>query len=351
MSGRQGRAARLLGGIAGAAIMLGIGLLWAGSEHDEHDDHHGHNERRGPAPDDRAPKQPARNEPTADGHGHDEQGHDEHGHDAPAARRFTIADFERHGVRLATAEAGEVDLGVELPGEVRPNADRLAHIAPRFPGIVREVRRQVGDGVAAGDVLAVVESENLARYDVKAAFDGIVIDKHIAPGEVATRDEAAFIVADLSTVWVDIAVYQTALPQVRVGRPVSIRGHGGLDATGEISYVAPIVDQATRTARARVVLPNPDGRWRPGLFVTATVFDPVRSPIAVPRQAIQTLEGRPVVFVAQGEHLAARPVTLGRTGRTKVEITRGLEAGERLAVENTFLVKADLAKGEAAHAH
>jgi membrane fusion protein, heavy metal efflux system len=91
--------------------------------------------------------------------------------------------------------------------------------------------------------------------------------------------------------------------------------------------------------------------WRPGLFVTATVYNPRPAAVAVPRQAIQTVERRPVVFVAVGDRFEARPVTIGQTGRTRVEITRGLAAGERFAAERSFLVKAELAKGEPGHDH
>jgi cobalt-zinc-cadmium efflux system membrane fusion protein len=268
------------------------------------------------------------------------------------AGSFSIADFEKSGVRLATAGPGEVDVGVDLPGEVRPNGDRIAHLRPRFPGIVREVRKQLGDRVRAGEALAVVESESLSPFELKAAFDGTVIDKHISPGETVTREDTAFIVADLSTVWVTIDIYQSALPQVAVGQPVVLSaGHGSLEATGAVAYITPVVDQATRTASARVVLPNPDGAWRPGLFVTATVYDPRPAPVVIPRRAIQTLEQRPVVFVVEGDRFGARPVTLGHTGRTRVEIVDGLAPGERFADERSFLVKAELAKGEGAHGH
>ncbi len=279
----------------------------------------------------------------------DEHEHDDHER-APAD--FTVADFERSGVRLATAAPGEVDLGVELPGEVRPNADRIAHVAARFPGIVREVRKHVGDAVKAGDVLAVVESEQLASFEVRAAFDGTVIDKHIAPGEAVDRDEPAFIIADLSTVWVTISVYQQALDEVRIGRPVVIAAsQGRLEATGSVSYIAPVVDQATRTASARVVLPNADGAWRPGLFVTATVFDPIRADVVVPRRAIQTVDGKPVVFVVEHDRFERRAVTLGRVGRTKAEVVTGLAPGDRFADERSFLVKAELGKGVGGHEH
>ena len=285
----------------------------------------------------------------SDEHEHVDEHADEH--DAGGGA-FSVADFEKSGVRLATAGPGEVDIGVDLPGEVRPNADRIAHLGPRFPGIVREVRKQIGDRVRAGDVLATIESENLSTFELKAAFDGTVIDKHISPGETVTRDDAAFIVADLSTVWVTISVYQSALPQIAVGQPVVLSAsHGALEATGTIAYIAPVVDQATRTASARVVLPNPDGAWRPGLYVTATVYNPKAAPIVIARRAIQTIEQKPVVFVVEGDRFEARPVGIGHTGRSRVEITEGLSAGERFAEERSFLVKAELAKGEGGHAH
>jgi cobalt-zinc-cadmium efflux system membrane fusion protein len=167
-----------------------------------------------------------------------------------------------------------------------------------------------------------------------------------------TRDEAAFIVADLSTVWVMVSVYQNALSQVRPGQPVHIvTSHGGEEADGRVSYVSPVVDQATRTATARVVLPNPDGAWRPGLFVTATVLNAVPAPMVIPRRAIQTFEARPTVFVAEGGRFTAREVTIGHAGRSRVEVTSGVAPGDRIADERSFLVKADLAKGEAGHEH
>lgn len=272
-----------------------------------------------------------------------------HGQGEP---RFHVEDFERSGVRVVAASAGTVDVGFDLPGEVRPNGDRLAHLAPRFPGLVREVRKRAGDTVRTGEVLAVVESETLALFELKAAFDGIVVDRHVAPGEAVNRERPAFIVADLSTVWVDIHVYQSALPELRLGQAVRIAAAaGGAEAEGLVSYIAPVVDQATRTAGARVVLPNPEGTWRPGLFVTVTVLNPVPAPVVVARQAIHTFEDASVVFVVDGDHFEPRRVVLGRRGRTTVEVAAGLSPGDRFAEEGSFLVKAELGKGAAGHEH
>lgn len=252
------------------------------------------------------------------------------------------------GVEFASAGPGEVDLGLELPGEIEPNADRVAHIAPRFSGIVRDVRKSVGDSVRAGEVLAVVESETLASFELKSAFAGTVIEKTATPGEAIGRETTAFVVADLSTVWATFTVYQPDLAFIRRGQTVRIHESPGQPAAeGTISYLTPVVDPATRAASARVVLPNPEGIWRPGAFVTGYVVDPVAAAVAAPRAALQTIDGRSVVFTEDGSRIAPRAVSVGRAGRTVVEITSGLEPGERYAVAGTFLLKAELEKGEA----
>ena len=284
-------------------------------------------------------------------HGHGDHGDHPDPHDEETTR-FTIADFERHGVTLATAGPGSVDVAFELPGEVRPNADRIAHLAPRFPGLVREVRKNIGDEVRAGEVLARIESDNLTSYDLVAGFSGIVIDKHIAAGEAVSRDTEAFIVADLSTVWVEIHVYQKALARVRVGQSVSLDSDDASVRTdGVISYITPVIDQATRTATARVVVDNRDGRWRPGLFIVATVVQPVEAEVIVRRRALHTLDDHSVVFAEENGSFEAKQVVTGALGREWVEIASGLEAGRRYADEGSFLVKAELAKSAAGHDH
>jgi len=151
-----------------------------------------------------------------------------------------------------------------------------------------------------------------------------------------------------ASVWVDLAVYQKDLGRIRVGQRVHIDAVGeGPAAEGAISYITPSVDQVTRTATARVVLPNSERKFLPGMFVTAHALEVVDAAVAVPRDAIQTLAGQTCVFVEAPEGLVRRPVTLGREGTELVEIVSGLKPGERIVVKNSFLVKAELAKHEA----
>jgi cobalt-zinc-cadmium efflux system membrane fusion protein len=264
---------------------------------------------------------------------------------------FSAEALEEFGVRFATAGPGTIDLGFEVPGEIETDPERIATVGPRFPGIVRSVSKRVGDRVSRGDVLAVVESENLSSFEVRSGIAGTVLELHAAPGEAIGRERAAFVVGDLQTVWAVLAIYPQDAPRVRAGQKVSIRAPGVPAVDAEIDYMSPMVDPHTRAARARVVLPNEDGRWRPGLFVTATVAEPVEAPVVVPVAAVQAVDGRSVVFAREGSRVEALEVTLGRRGRQRVEIEAGLEPGTEVAHEGVFVLKAELEKGEGGGHH
>jgi membrane fusion protein, heavy metal efflux system len=251
------------------------------------------------------------------------------------------------GIELAEASPDSIETRIELPGEVTPDQDRIAHLAPRFAGIAKEVKKNVGDAVRSGDVLAVVESsETLTTYPLRSRIDGVVIEKRIAPGEAVSADSEAFVVADLSRVWINLSVYQRDLDRVKVGQVVVVStGEGRAQAEGALSYVAPVVDERTRTAVARVVLPNPDGVWRPGLFVTGLVtIATVEVNLAVPASAPQMLDGGPVLFVSTLKGLAPRRVRLGRADAQHVEVISGLAAGERFVSRGSFLLLSELEK-------
>ncbi len=286
-----------------------------------------------------------------DEHGHAEEETSEHG--ARAEVRLSPEQRQALGIEVRPVGPGQIDSEIELLGEVHPNGDQLAHIVPRFPGLVREVWKTAGDHVRSGDVLAVIESsDSLASYELKTLIDGIVLSRHLTRGEAVDRDKQVFLVADLSTVWVDLSVYQKDLSEISVGQAVRIHAvQEGPDAEGTISYITPVVDPVTRTATARAVLPNPERKWFPGMFVTAHTLDPRGAAVAIPPSALQMLADGPVVFVETPDGFVPRVLTLGRQGETFVEVVRGLAPGERIAVKNTFLLKAELAKGEAEHEH
>ena len=183
---------------------------------------------------------------------------------------------------------------------------------------------------------------SLIRYVITAPIDGTVVQKHITLGEKVSDDTEIFTVADLSRVWVDLSVPQKDLVSIKKGQRTHISlGFGMPDAEGKISYVSPMADRKTRTALARVVLPNPDRRWRPGLFVKARIsVGELRLPLVVPKEALQRLENENVVFVEAKGGYEPRHVTVGRSDGSNVEILSGLFAGERYAARGGFELKA-----------
>jgi cobalt-zinc-cadmium efflux system membrane fusion protein len=119
-----------------------------------------------------------------------------------------------------------------------------------------------------------------------------------------------------------------------------------------VIFVSPFLNADTRSARVVVTLPNPDGAWRPGTFVTAEVEiaqDAV--PVRIPKAAVQTIAGRSVVFLRNPDGFEKRPVTLGRSDDEAYEVTAGLEPGAEIATGNSFLLKAELGKADADHDH
>ncbi len=203
------------------------------------------------------------------------------------------------------------------------------------------------------DVDVEMENRKIAWHPLRAPFDGVVVEKHLSLGEAVKNDSEVFVVADLSTVWVELQVHRKDLPFVAKGREVTIDpGFGGERTEGHIEYVAPVVDPATRTALVRVVLDNESGQLRPGLFVTG-IIDGRSTPAktVVEKTAVQYVDDQPCVFVWDGHAYTQRPVQLGRADEEHVEIVSGLQPGERVVTQGSFYVKAESEKGAAGGGH
>ena len=397
-------------------LVAGLGFLRFGhyklvvvrgdAETEEHDEH----ER----------EQHARKSAEVHNEGKDKGESDEH----TSEEIVKIDDLQKKklNIKLGTAGPGKLSIVIDLPGEIVLDADHLAHIVPLLPGVVREVRKKLGQTVHQGDVMAVIESRELAdakaaylassekvalaqatfdreeqlwqkrinakqeylnaanglseakiehrstvqkllffgfsegfikdfqkhpdksltRYVITAPIEGTVVQKHITLGEKVSDDTAIFTIADLSHVWVDLSVPQKDLVSIKKGQKTHISlGFGTPDAEGKISYVSPMADKKTRTALARLVLPNPDRRWRPGLFVKARIsVGEVQLPLMIPKEALQRLENEIVVFVEAKGGYEPKHVTVGRSDGSNVEILSGLSAGERYVAKGGFELKA-----------
>jgi len=355
---------------------------------------------------------------------HDEKGHDEKGHDEDSKIAFSEQQLKTAGIVLDTAAPGRIRTSLQLPGEIRFNQDRTAHVVPKVNGVVESVSANLGQQVKKGQVLAVVSSSTVSeqrsellnaqqrltlaqstharektlwqekisaeqdylqagqalkeaeiavrnaqqklaaigagtassglnRYEIRAPFDGIVVEKHLALGEAVKEDANVFTISDLSSVWAEMTVAARDMNAVRVGESVTVNATAfASSASGKIAYVGALLGEQTRTAKAHVVLPNPGNAWRPGLFVNVDVLaQEAEVPLAVAADAVQSVEQKQVVFVRVADGFRKQEVTLGRTDGKRVEILKGLSAGDVYAAAGSFVIKAELGKGSAEHAH
>lgn len=191
------------------------------------------------------------------------------------------------------------------------------------------------------------------RYELRAPFAGVVVEKHLGVGEVVSETSAAFTLSDLSQVWVTFGVFPKDLNKVQVGKPVKVSStEMGTDVMGTVAYVGNLLGEQTRTATVRVSVANPDDSWRPGLFVAVQVAtDTYSAAVTVPVEAIQTVEDKPSLFVRTAEGFITRHVELGVSENGFVEVRQGLEAGAQVATVGSFVLKSELGKASAEHAH
>jgi cobalt-zinc-cadmium efflux system membrane fusion protein len=210
-------------------------------------------------------------------------------------------------------------------------------------------------GLADADLAALQfgSHETFSQYDSTAPFDGTVIEKHITLGELLDDEDEAFVIADLSRVWVNLTVHQKELPFVHVGQQVSVSlRQGGRTGSGTIFYVSPTIDPSTRAATARIELENQDGFWRPGLFVNGVMtVDDFEVSVSVEKSALQIVEGRSAVFVRTDDGFEARAVRLGREDATHVEVLEGCVTGDQYASKGAFVLKSQLEKGSLSDGH
>ncbi|MDP4003655.1 efflux RND transporter periplasmic adaptor subunit [Methylobacterium sp. NEAU K] len=352
--------------------------------------------------------------------------------DEPGLVRLTDDQVTKAGIRTDSVKGGRLARHLHVPGTIVPSANNTARIAVKTQGTVAELRKGLGDRVAKGEVVALLDSREIAdtkseylaarlsaalhktlyerdqslwdkrisseqqylrsqasyeelkvkvdsarrkltflglnpaeiealptlpaaqfeRQEIRSPIAGKIVERRVDLGAAVGRDNLEtelYSVANLAEVWVDLAVSPGDLPLTREGQTVTVWTQATDErAEGRIVFIGPVLDQNTRAARVVAELPNPEERWRPGSFVSAEIAisdKPVRT--LVPAEAIQTIAGKPTVFVKVEGGFEARPVGVGRSDDGSVEVTTGLEPGDVVVVGNSFILKAELGKAAA----
>ena len=273
--------------------------------------------------------------------------------------RTTIAGTTAEAAGIRTETAGPAMIGelISLTGRVVPNAERTRSVSARFPGLIRDVKRSVGDTVRKGQPLVSIESnESLENYALAAPIGGVITERHANPGE-NTTGEPLFVIADYASLWAELALFPKDLSRVKAGQRVRLTSvDGTVTGDARVIRVAPSEGSLHGTTSGlyavRVSIDNAAGNWAPGLFVEGLIeVSQTRVPLAVKRSGVQAFRDFNVVFEQVGAQYEVRMLELGRQDETWVEVLGGLKPGARYVAENSYLIKADIEKSGASHDH
>jgi cobalt-zinc-cadmium efflux system membrane fusion protein len=253
--------------------------------------------------------------------------------------------------RFAAADANlkrETDLAEKKISSVREREVAHALWVTEQAGVKAALMRLRAIGLSQAEIEEAEKHTVGGRVQMRAPISGTVIERKVTLGEAVERATDAFKIADTTHVWVSLDLYEKDLARVHVSQEVELRtdSRPGELFRGRVAFIVPVIDEATRTAKVRLEFPNPHGVLHAGQLVTARIIaDPklaTNEVLAVPRSAIEQVEGKTVVFVKAGEAFERRNVLLGTSGGDRVEIRKGLSAGELVAVDGAFLLKSEL---------
>ena len=318
--------------------------------------------------------------------------HAAHG-DAPAGYSLVTIDpsqAEAIGLASAAVEQRELARTVRSVGVLALDETRSAHVHAKVRGWIDTIQANfVGRSVRlgqplcsiysqdvyaaeaelialldrpAGDPLVAAARRRLALWDVPRAeiarleqsrepmrsFSllapraGVIISKSAIQGTFVDPSTELYTVADLARLWVLVDLYESDAPYVHVGdhAMLTIEGQGvPLDAT--VSFLAPTIDEATRTVKARFEIDNRDGQLRPGAFVSADLTLAIGAGLTIPESAVIRTGTRSIVFVVHGTHLQPREITLGPSSGELYRVESGLAVGDRVATGAQFLLDSE----------
>jgi Cu(I)/Ag(I) efflux system membrane fusion protein len=182
------------------------------------------------------------------------------------------------------------------------------------------------------------------RLPIYTPLSGVVIEKMVQQGQYVNTGDVLFNIADLSTVWVEVEVYENEFPTIHIGQQVEIRSQSfpGKPFIGRVSFMYPFLDPKTRTVKARVEMPNPGMKLKPDMFVNAIIKVPLGSAIVVPVTAVMDTGKRRVVWVESSPGMfEPRDVQVGQQADDKIQILSGLKEGDKVAVSGGYLIDSE----------
>ena len=317
----------------------------------------------------------------------------------------TADQIRQFGITFGTVQVRSLSDEIRTTGVVAVNETRVVKVTPKFSGYVEQLNANfVGQSVRRGQQLAAVFSpdlvaaeqelivsarlsrtigssavpgvpgtttdllsaarERLRLWDVSDAqlrevlstgrpmrtvpivspASGAVLEKNVVQGQSIQAGQELFTIADLSDVWIDAQIREEDAGRVASGSAAVLQFNSfpGRPFTGRVTYIYPTLTEQARTVKARITVPNTEGRLKPGMYATVTITAATSSALTVPRSAVVQTGERSLVFIDAGAgNLRAQPVQLGRTGSDYVEVLSGVAAGQRVVTSAQFLLDSE----------
>lgn len=268
--------------------------------------------------------------------------------------RAYISDrlFTESGMQTEVVGPQTIKQQRELFGMIVVPQDQKTKVFSPYPSKVQKVHVKLGDNVQKGQVLATLQNiKTLQTYTVKSTANGLISNLWSNTGEIVQNDPL-MQVSNLVKVWAELSAFPKDIAQLRVGQNIMVES---LDNSHQVSsaldYLSPTMTDG-HIARARTVIDNASGYWKPGMHIKAQVtVGEKQVPLAINQKGLQSFRGMPVVFAKYGNDYEVRMLELGEEDEHYIEVLGGIEPGTEYATENSFLVKADALKDGASHDH
>jgi multidrug efflux pump subunit AcrA (membrane-fusion protein) len=273
---------------------------------------------------------------------------------AHAANRVTLTPENLRHVELKTepVQLGNLGMTIRAAGRISVNLNKTAQVTSTFEGRLAKLNFDVNDRVQAGDVLALVESPELLgrQLEVKAPMDGVIIERRATTGELVDQARSIYTISDPTELWAIADIKERDIAAVKPGQEAAftVLAYPHEPFHGRVVLLGNQVEPQTRTLEARIVVANPDGKLKPGMFadveITTTILNNV---LVVPDSALQTDGDDEIVFVALGDNqFEKRVVKIGEEHQGRVQILDGLKAGETVVTDGGFILKSEMLKSE-----
>ncbi len=268
--------------------------------------------------------------------------------------RTQILDTMAQETGIKTENAGSriITEYLSLSGRVQIDPNKQSHVRPRYAGVVKSTRKNMGDSVTKGETLLTIQNnESLQNYDVKAPISGLITQRNVQTGE-STGNEALYVITDFTQIWIEFDVFSKDLSLIKTGQHVDIVTFDDRQVQGTIKTLWPMVSTESQSIKAIVPIDNIKGELRPGQLVKGKVrIAEHEVPLAVRQSAVQQFRDFKVVFARFDDMYEVRMLDLGKSDQEWVEVLGGLKLGTEYVTENSYLIKADIEKTGASHDH